>query len=136
MTNVFISFSRDDKVLAGEIRRVLADAGVATSMADETAPTGVRWREALLRKLDEADAVVAIVSKSAVESSWTMTELGIAWGANKKIIGVLAPGEHPEELQISPLKDVKLLSAAKIDSTEFASEILRVADEAAHHPKT
>ena len=136
MFNLFISYSREDKPLADEIRRVLADAGVATSMADETVPPGARWREALVRKLDEADAVVAIVSSSAVESSWTMTQLGIAWGANKKIIGVLAPGEHSEELQISPLKDVELLSAAKIDSTEFASEILRMVGNATHHQKT
>jgi hypothetical protein len=34
---------------------------------------------------------VAVVSQSSVESSWTMTELGIVWGANKKIIGVLVP---------------------------------------------
>src|SRR5207253_2225075 len=100
---------------------------VGTSMADDTVLTGARWREALIEKLNKADAVVAVVSKSAVESSWTMTELGIAWGANKKIIGVLAPGENPEELEISPLKDIKLLSAAKTDPNELAAEILKAA---------
>jgi nucleoside 2-deoxyribosyltransferase len=136
MTNVFISYSRNDKELADKIRRALADAGVATSMADDTVPPGARWRETLVKKLDKADAVVAVVSKSTVESSWTMTELGIAWGANKKIIGVLAPGEPPDELGISPLKDVKLLRAAKTDLAQLAAEILKATGDAPHRQET
>ena len=61
-------------------------------------------RETLVKKLDKTDAAVAVVSKSTVESSWTMTEMDIAWGANKKTIGAMAPGEPPDELGISPLK--------------------------------
>jgi hypothetical protein len=83
-----------------------------------------------VKKLDKADAVVAVVSKSAVESSWMMTELGIAWGANKKIIGVLAPDEPPDELGISPLKDVKLLRVAKTDVAQLPVEILKATSDA------
>jgi hypothetical protein len=136
MTNVFISYSRDDKELADKIRCALADAGVATSMADDTVPPGARWRQTLVKKLNKAGAVVAVVSKSTVESSWTMTELGIAWGANKKIIGVLAPGEPPDELEISPLKDVKLLRVAKTDMTQLATEILKATSDAPHRQET
>src|SRR5271166_3593305 len=136
MTNVFISYSRDDKDLADKIRRALADAGVATSTADDTDPPGARWRETLVKKLDKADAVVAVVSKSTVESSWTMTELGIAWGANKKIIGVLASGEPPDELGISPLKDVKLLRVAKTDMAQLAAEILEATSDPPHRQET
>jgi nucleoside 2-deoxyribosyltransferase len=136
MTNVFISYSRDDKELADNIRRALADAGVATSTADDTITPGARWRETLVKKLGQADAVVAVVSKSTVESSWTMTELGIAWGANKKIIGVLAPSEPPDELEISPLKDVKLLRVAKTDMADVAAEILEATADAPHRPDT
>jgi nucleoside 2-deoxyribosyltransferase len=136
MTNVFISCSRDDKELADKIRRALTDAGVATSIADDTVPPGARWRETLVKKLDKADAAVAVVSKLAVESSWTMTELGIAWGANKKIIGVLAPDEPPDELRISPLKDVKLLRAAKTDMHQLAAEILKATSDGPHRQET
>ena len=136
MTNLFISYSRDDKELADQIRRALADAGVATSIADDTVPPGTRWRETLIKKLNKADAVVAVVSKSTVESSWTMTELGIAWGANKKIIGVLARDESPDELRISPLKDVKLLRAAKTDMAQLAAEILKATSDAPHQQET
>jgi hypothetical protein len=132
MTNVFISYSRDDKELADKIRRALADAGVTTSIDDDTVPPGARWRETLVKKLHRADAVVAVVSKSTVESSWTMTELGIAWGANKKIIGVLAPDEPPDELRISPLKDVELLRAAKADMAQLAAEIIKATGVASH----
>ena len=136
MTNVFVSYSRDDKELADQIRRALADAGVATSIADDMVPPGSRWRETLVEKLDKADAVVAVVSKSTVESSWTMTELSIAWGANKKIIGVRAPDEPPDELRISPLKDVKLLRVAKTDMAWLAAEILKVTSDALHRQET
>jgi len=65
-----------------------------------------------------------------------MTELGIAWGANKKIIGVLAPGEHPEELGITPLKDVKLLKATKTNTDQLVADILKATSDATHRPKT
>ena len=39
MTNLFISYSRDDEELTDKIR-ALADAGVATSIADDALPQG------------------------------------------------------------------------------------------------
>jgi nucleoside 2-deoxyribosyltransferase len=132
MTKVFISYGRDDAELADKIRHGLAQAGIETLIADDALQTGAEWRKTLLEKIGKADAVVAIVSKSAVESSWTMTELGVAWGANKKMIGVLAPGEHPEELSVTPLKNVKLLRAAKEDTTELTAEIIKAAEGAPH----
>jgi hypothetical protein len=38
---------------------------------------------------------------------------------------VLEPGEPPDELGVSPLKDLKLLKAAKTDVAQLAAEILR-----------
>jgi TIR domain len=132
MTNVFISYSRDDAELADCIRRGLAKAGVATLTADDPLQSGAEWRKTLVEKIGKADAVVVVVSKSAVESSWTMTELGIAWGANKQMIGVLAPGEHPEQLRVTPLKNIRLLRAAKTDTAELAAEIIKAAGDTPH----
>jgi hypothetical protein len=136
MTNVFISYSRDDGELADSIRRGLAEAGIATLMGDDPLQSGAEWRKTLVKKIAKADAVVVVVSKSAVESSWTMTELGIAWGANKKMIGVLAPGEHPEELGVTPLKNIKLLRAAKSDTAELTAQIIKAAEEASYNQET
>jgi hypothetical protein len=136
MTNIFISYSRDDAELADSIRRGLAEAGIATLMGDDPLQSGAEWRKTLVKKIGKADAVVVVVSKSAVESSWTMTELGIAWGANKKMIGVLAPGEDPEELGITPLKNIKLLRAAKTDTAELAAEIINATEDAAYNRET
>jgi nucleoside 2-deoxyribosyltransferase len=136
MTNVFISYSRDDAELADSIRRGLAEAGIATLMGDDPLQSGAEWRKTLVKKIAKADAVVVVVSKSAVESSWTMTELGIAWGANKKMIGVLAPGEHPEELGVTPLKNIKLLRAAKSDTAELTAQIIKAAEDASYNQKT
>jgi TIR domain len=136
MTNVFISYSRDDAELAERIRRGLAEAGVATLTADDPPQSGTEWRKTLVKKIGEADAVVVVVSKSAIENSWTMTELGIAWGANKKMIGVLAPGEHPEELGATPLKNIKLLRAVKTDTAGLAAEIIAATEDAPHGQAT
>jgi hypothetical protein len=136
MTNVFISYSRDDAELADSISRGLAEAGIATLMGDDPLQSGAEWRKTLVKKIGKADAVVVVVSKSAVESSWTMTELGIAWGANKKMIGVLAPGECLRELGISPLKNIKLLRAAKTDTAELAAEIIKATEDAAYNRET
>jgi hypothetical protein len=105
-------------------------------MGDDPLHSGAEWRKTLVKRIGKADAVVVVVSKSAVESSWTMTELGIAWGANKKMIGVLAPGEDPEELGITPLKNIKLLIAAKNDTAELAAEIIKATEDAAYKQET
>jgi hypothetical protein len=136
MTNVFISYSHDDAELADKIRRGLAEAGIGTLMSDDPLSSEAEWRKTLVKKIGTADAVVAIVSKSAVESSWTMTELGIAWGANKKMIGVLAPGEHPDELELTPLRNIKLLNAGKTDAAELAAEIIKAAENSPHRQET
>jgi hypothetical protein len=133
MTNVFISYSRDDAELADRIRRGLAQAGIETLIADDPLKSGAEWRGSLLKKIGKADAVVAVVSKSAIESSWTMTELGIAWGANKKMIGGLAPGENPEALSATPLKNIKLLRAAGGDPAGLTVEIIKAAGGTPHH---
>jgi TIR domain len=129
MTNVFISYSRNDAELADRIRRGLAGAGIVTLTADDPLQSRAEWRKTLVKKIGKAEVVVAVVSKSAVESSWTMTELGIAWGANKKMIGVLAPGEDQEELEITPLKGIKLLRAAKADTAALAAEIIKATED-------
>ena len=130
MTNVFISYSRDDKELADKIRRALADAGVTTSIDDDTVPPGARWRETLVKKLHRADAVVAVVSKSTVESSWTMTELGIAWGANKE--DYRRAGTRRAGDLTAKAKDVELLRVAKTDMAQLPTEILKATSDAPH----
>jgi hypothetical protein len=98
--------------------------------------SGTEWRKTLVKKIGKADAVVVAVLKTAIESSRTMTELGIAWGANKKMIGVLAPDEHSEELGITPLKNIRLLRAAKADTAELAAEIIKATAPAPHRQET
>jgi hypothetical protein len=52
------------------------------------------------------------------------------------VIGVLAPDEPPDELRISPLKDVKLLRAAKTDVAQLAAEILKATSDAPRRQET
>jgi hypothetical protein len=44
--------------------------------------------------------------------------------------------EPPDELRISPLKDVKLLKAAKTDMVQLAAKILKGASDASHRWET
>jgi hypothetical protein len=58
------------------------------------------------------------------------------WLLDTNVIGVLAPDEPPDELRISPLKDVKLLRAAKTDVAQLAAEILKATSDAPRRQET
>jgi hypothetical protein len=127
MTNVFISYNRDDKGLAAALWPMLVSR---RQQAMTRSLRGARWRETVVKKLDKADALVAVISKSTVESSWTMTELGIAWGANKE--DYRRAGTRRAGDLTAKAKDVELLRVAKTDMAQLPTEILKATSDAPH----
>jgi hypothetical protein len=86
---VFISHSMKDQELARDIARRLRAAGL-DPVDSSSLPRGVEWGKGLLQAILSADAVLFLVTPSALDSPSTVYEAGVAYGADKAIILVVA----------------------------------------------
>lgn len=73
MTDVFISYSRDDRNKVRLIAHGLAAEGFAVWWDPEIRP-GKKWNDAIRRALDNAAAVVTVWSPKSSKSDWVVAE--------------------------------------------------------------
>src|SRR5215831_3736234 len=85
MSDIFLSYAREDQPWAEMLARTLEDRGWSTFW-DRTIPIGKTWRETIGRELDGARCVIVLWSKSSIESRWVQEEADDAQGR-----GVLVP---------------------------------------------
>lgn len=91
---VFLSYSHNDREVAGEIKNRLEAHGLEVFLAHEDIEPNVEWEEEIFRRLKECDLFIPIFSHNFKESKWTDQETGIALGDDKMIISTsidLAP---------------------------------------------
>lgn len=100
MARVFISYASEDRDAADEIAAWLRNAGHDV-FQDHDLLTGIHmgqdWRGRLYQELRRADAVVGVVSRASIASSWCAAELGIADAIGCRLLPVRidAGSEHP-----------------------------------------
>ena len=85
---VFISYSSDDKVYAGELKNFLESYGLSAFLAHEDIQPTLDWQEEILRNLRSCDIFIPIFSPAFKDSKWTDQETGIAFGLQKLIIPI------------------------------------------------
>ena len=73
MTDIFISYAREDRPRVELLAKVLEDQGW-TVFWDRTIPTGKTWRQVIGDALESARAVVVAWSKTSVNSRWVQEE--------------------------------------------------------------
>lgn len=98
MTDVFISHAQADQPLAEFLHRHLTHEGLSVYLASVSMPPGTRWMPAILDNLRSSTWVICLASRAACESHWVMQEMGVAIGANKKLVPIvwdLLPDELP-----------------------------------------
>ncbi|MGH3827118.1 MAG: toll/interleukin-1 receptor domain-containing protein, partial [Pseudonocardiaceae bacterium] len=93
MARVFISYATPDRSIADEVSGWLRAAGhepfLAHSLRDGIG-VGEQWKQRLYDELREVDAVLAVVTKSFVASSWCSAEVGIADALGCRLIPLRA----------------------------------------------
>ncbi|MGD9531340.1 MAG: toll/interleukin-1 receptor domain-containing protein, partial [Pseudonocardia sp.] len=100
MARVFVSHSSVDDALADEVHRWLAesdnDVFLDRNLRDGIA-VGERWEPRLHERLRWADAVVCVLTKAYVDSTWCTAELAIAQSRGARILPILAEPhvKHP-----------------------------------------
>ena len=131
MRKIFLTHGHYDLEFALVLSEVLKSLGFEVFSASSVSP-GITIGEQLSHEIREhmrnADAVVAIISKSSLESSWLLFEIGVAWGMGKQVIPILIRGMQYEDIPPT-LSGVQALRVDTKDDFTRAGEMISQAVE-------
>jgi TIR domain len=82
----FVSYQTDDKVAAGQVKRVLGVAKIDAFLAHEDIEVSVEWRLKILEEIGKANIFICLLSANYRKSPWCMQESGIAAFRNEMTI--------------------------------------------------
>ncbi|MFY4730279.1 TIR domain-containing protein [Nitrospira sp. BLG_2] len=88
-SQVFISYSHEDKALYSSLCLALDGAGVLRRDVSRLS-LGKPLAEGLRSAIEECDVCIFLATARSLESPWCLAELGAFWGAGKKVIVYLA----------------------------------------------
>jgi hypothetical protein len=90
--SVFLSFAGRDREFGRRLLQQLSQQGIRV-FENDIAQEGPRWAENLRAGLDSTDAMVAVLTDTAVRDGVVLSEVGAAMAAHKPIIWVI-PRNH------------------------------------------
>ena len=106
VSDVFLSYARDDQAVARRVAKTLKTAGHDVWW-DSQLPAHRAYSEEIERRLAQAKAVVVLWSKSAAQSQWVRAEADFARSAGKLVQAQLDDGMPPmpfNQIQSASLK--------------------------------
>ncbi len=128
MTQVFLSYSEENRLQREVIHRILQRQGFTVWVNTTDIQSGTDFEQAIREGVERADTVVYLLSPNALASQYCQQELGFAQTYNKRIIPLLIHPvdgvEVPDELRVIQFIDFQMISGT--DEAEG-----RVEDEAA-----
>ena len=74
----FLSYQTADKAVAGQVKRILAEAKVEAFLAHEDIDVSVEWRLKILEEIGKANIFICLLSAAYMKSPWCVQESGIA----------------------------------------------------------
>ena len=86
---LFISYSRKNKEIALDLAQRLQEQGVAVWLDLLNLEPGTHWDIAIQNALEEANAVLVLLSQPAVASTYVLSEIDCALEQKKKIVPLL-----------------------------------------------
>lgn len=82
--DVFISHADEDKKIAREIGDVLEKVkGLTVFVAHDDLDIGINWKSDLVKRINECDAFVILLTKNFHSAEWTEQEIGLAQAFKK-----------------------------------------------------
>jgi len=97
MPDIFISHAQADLKFAEFLHRHMTQEGLSVYLATVSMQPGEHWMPAIMENLRSSTWVLCLASRSACASQWVMQEMGVAIGANKKLVPIVWD-QSPEEL--------------------------------------
>ena len=111
MTDVFISYSSKDSLIAKNLKNVLEKINVDAFMSELSIEPGKKWKDEIISKMSDAKWVIFLMSKNAKASMAVAHEVGAALFGKKDfyvVIWDMGPEEMPDWIQ-----DVQVINLGK-----------------------
>ena len=89
MSHIFISYSRKDIDFASKIVQVLAENNLETWIDWKSIPKGENWELEIYRGIEEADALLFLISTESVQSEMCNKEIAHAVKNGKRILPIV-----------------------------------------------
>jgi len=86
---IFLSYSHDDRVLAGKIADFLREKGIYVFLAHKDIEISDEWRDEIHKNLRDCNVLLALLTPSFKESVWTNQEAGYIMGRERKIVPLI-----------------------------------------------
>lgn len=86
---IFLSYSHNDKVLAGKIADFLREKGIYVFLAHKDIEISDEWRDEIHKNLRNCNVLLALLTPSFKESVWTNQEAGYIMGKERKVVPLI-----------------------------------------------
>ncbi len=110
---VFISYSSKDSFIAKQLERLIKEKcrkyRLKTFLDVKDIKGGDPIAEVIKGNIQKCDELLVLLSRYSVDRPWVLTEIGAAWGLNKRIVAIVdkvTPKEMPDI--IVPYKAIDL----------------------------
>ena len=134
---VFVSHSHADAELAAQVSTALRNEGLEVWDPDLNLLPGDNWAAEIARALEESDAMVVLLTPSAISSSWVRREMEYALGAKRysnRLIPVLVGDRASIPVQDIPWIVRQMPWIELEDWGQLPTKIARIASAIRSHP--
>lgn len=116
MSDVFISYAREDTARAADIHRMLSEIGVSVFLDQKSIPAGSSFPEIIDRELKSAKAVVALWSPHSLTRPWVKQECMVGIEAGVLIPVIIKPLDRRKDLPVN-FVDIQSIDFEGFDGT-------------------
>jgi hypothetical protein len=99
---VFISHSSKDNFIARQLERLIKEKcrrfGIKVFLDEKDIKGGDRIAEVIKSNIQSCDELLVLLSRYSIDRPWVLTEIGAAWGLDKRIVTIIdkvTPEEMP-----------------------------------------
>lgn len=123
MSKVFISYALSDAPIARRLVTAFRNTDVSGWLDEADVASGDSIASVVRKALEEASAVVVLLSPRALDSQWVQFEIGAAEALGKRIIPVIIAGENLEQELPPILRERQCLDARGKQASEVVREL-------------
>ncbi len=117
--DLFLSYSRKDLAAMHEVQEALRAAGLSVWTDEGLEPGTQNWKDAIAEAVNQAQAMVVLLSPNSSQSAWVKNEIGFAQTLRKRIFPVLIAGDAATAVPID------LINTQWVDGRQHVGQVVR-----------
>ncbi|MEM7064460.1 MAG: TIR domain-containing protein [Cyanobacteria bacterium P01_B01_bin.77] len=131
MTDVFISYSENDRDLMEQLRRALMQSGFTTWINRADIRGGGDFRTAINRGIEEATYVIYLISPDALDSEYCQQEIAYAQQLNKQIFPLLMRSVNLDQVpdKLRAIQFINFVDDSDGDYRQDVAKLVRLLQE-------